>query len=268
MTTLPTPMKHALGAPRRGVAAFFSGLAFPFRGARLVYAERPGLVRYWIVPILVTLAALGGSLAAAFSFHDELTAAVWSAPSGEGWEGDVLRALHSVFDVLVTLALVAVALLLTLVVSGVVAAPFNARLADVVDEVTTGRTPPDFALGRALADVGRALVIESTFFALNVLLFVLSIAVPAAAPVLGVLGLGMGAYYFAIAYVEAPQASRHRTLGDRLRLVARHPMAMLGFGTGVGLLVFVPLVNLFFMPAAVAGGVLFFATLERENAAT
>ena len=39
----------------------------------------------------------------------------------------------------------------------------------------------------------------------------------------------------------------------------------LGFGAGVGLFVFVPLVNLLFMPAAVAGGVLFHAELERDR---
>ena len=35
------------------------------------------------------------------------------------------------------------------------------------------------------------------------------------------------------------------------------------FGTGVWLFLFVPLVNLLFMPAAVAGGTLLFLELER-----
>jgi len=38
-----------------------------------------------------------------------------------------------------------------------------------------------------------------------------------------------------------------------------------GFGTGVWILLFVPLVNLFFMPAAVAGGTMLFLGLERAR---
>ena len=258
------PITDALAAPRRGVAAFFRGLAFPFRGARLVYLEQPGLVRYWIVPIVVTLVALTASVGAAIGLHDELASALWAAPIGEGWQADLLRAVHWVFDALVAVVLVVAALALTLLVSGIVAAPFNGRLGEVVDQLVTGREAPPFALRRAAGDLGRALVIETTFFVLNALLLVTSLLVPVLSPVLGPLGLAVAALYFAISYVEAPQASRGRGLGDRVRLVARHPMSMLGFGTGVALFVFVPLVNLLFMPAAVAGGVLLHAALEPD----
>jgi CysZ protein len=37
---------------------------------------------------------------------------------------------------------------------------------------------------------------------------------------------------------------------------------VVGFGTGVWVLLFIPLVNLFFMPAAVAGGTMLFVALQ------
>ena len=97
---------------------------------------------------------------------------------------------------------------------------------------------------------------------MNAALLVVSVLVPVVSPVTGALGLLFGALYFGIAYVETPQATRGRGLRDRLELVHRHPAAILGFGTCVGLFLFVPLVNLLFMPAAVAGGVLFHAALD------
>lgn len=241
----------------------FRGLSFPFRGARYVYLEHPGLARYWIVPIVVTAIALAGSIGAAVALHDDVTAAMWSAPVGEGWLDTILRALHGVLGVLVALVLLALALLVTVLVSGLVAAPFNARLAEVIDERVTGRAAPPFALRRALGDLGRTAVIEIAFFAINAILLIVSLVVPILGPVLGPLGIVVACFYFAISYVETPQASRGRSLGDRLRLLARHPMAMLGFGAGVGLFLFVPIVNLLFMPAAVAGGVLLHATIDR-----
>jgi CysZ protein len=256
---------RVLAAPRRGIAAFFGGLVHPFRGAKLVYLEHLDLIRYWIVPIVATLVALSLSFWAVFAYEDALTSSLWSEPTGEGWAASLARAAHWLFEALIVVLLSLAALAGTLLVSGIVAAPFNARLAEVIDERITGAAPPPFTLARAAGDVARALVIETTFFAVNAFLVIVSLVFPVVSPVTGPVGLLAAALYFGITYVETPQATRGRGLRDRLRLVTRHPMAMLGFGTGVGLFLFVPLVNLLFMPAAVAGGVLFHAALEADS---
>ncbi len=258
-------VREAIAAPRRGVVGFFAGLAIPFRGARLVYVEHPDLIRFWIVPILVTIAALVMSVAAVFHYDDALVSAVWSAPpESDGWDTWFLGAAHTVFGWLVDLLLLLLALLVTLLVSSLVAAPFNARLAEVIDERLTNTAPPPFALGRVLGDLLRTAVIETAFAIINVVLFVAGLALPVAGPVLFALGMIAWALYFAIAYVDVPLASRGRSLGERMSFVAQHPMAVLGFGTGVGLFLMVPLVNLLFMPAAVAGGVMLVHRTEQR----
>lgn len=253
-----TAIREALAAPRRGVLGFFAGLKIPFAGARLVYIEHPDLVRFWLIPIVVTIAALVMSVAAVFHYDDTLVSWVWSAPAadGENWDGWLLGAAHTVFGWIIDLLLLLLALLVTLLVSSLVAAPFNARLAEVIDERLTGTTAPAFAVGRVLMDLVRTAVIEITFAVLNVVLFVAGLAVPVAGPLIFVLGMIAWALYFSVAYVDVPLASRGLSLSDRLTFIAKHPMAMLGFGTGVGLFLMVPLINLLFMPAAVAGGVL------------
>jgi CysZ protein len=204
-------------------------------------------------------------VSAAFFYQGALTSSLWDAPTGDDLGADVARFGYAILEVLILVLLVLAAFLCTLLVSGIVSAPFNARLAEVLDERVTGRVAPPFAVGRALRDVARQIVIETTFFAGNATLVLLSLIVPALSPVTGALGLVFGALYFGISYLEAPQATRERTLRDRLDLVRAHPMALLGFGAGVGLFLFVPLVNLLFMPAAVAGGVLLHAALEDES---
>lgn len=253
--------RRALSAPRRGVTGYFRGLGFVFRGAKRVYIEEPGLARYWIVPILVTSVALIGSLALLVAYHGELTNLVWSAPTGDDWLSWLGRGAHWLLDALLTLVLALVALVGTMLVGSVVAAPFNARLGEVLDERVTGYPAPPFALARVVMDVVRTLVIEIVFFVVNTILFVASLAAPPIAPVLGVIGLILAGYYFAIGYLEIPQVARDRSLGDRWAFFKAHPMAILGYGTGVGLFLLVPIVNLLFMPAAVAGGVLLYAEL-------
>lgn len=255
-------VRSALAAPRRGVVGFFRGLGFAFRGAKRVYLEEPGLARYWIVPIAVTSIALLGSMALIGMYGSGLSDSVWATPTGDDWVAELARGAHWVFVGFVHLVLAVVALVVTMLVGSIVAAPFNARLGEVLDERVTGYPTPPFAISRVVMDVVRTLVIEIVFFVVNTILFFASLAFPPATPVLGIVGMILAGYYFAIAYLEIPLVARDASLGDRWRFWTANPMAILGYGTGVGLFLFVPIVNLLFMPAAVAGGVLLFAELS------
>jgi CysZ protein len=247
---------------------FGRGLALPFRGAKLVYVDHPDLIRYWMVPLLVTVAALIGAVAAVLSYDDALVAWLWPDPgTGEGLEGWLLDAAHGAFGLVLTGLLLMVAAVLALFVGTLVAAPFNARLGEVIDERVTGMRPAPLGPGRLALDLLRVALIELGFAAANLALFGVGLVIPGAGPFVFVLGLAVWAGYFAITYVDVPLAARGQGALDRLRFTAAHPLPMLGFGAGVGLFLCVPFVNLLFMPAAVAGGVLLVAELDREAVA-
>ena len=74
--------------------------------------------------------------------------------------------------------------------------------------------------------------------------------------------------YLALDYVDWPASRHDRGVRYRFGMLRRHTSAMLGFGTGVWVLLFVPFVNLFLMPGAVAGGTLLFLDLEPGTRAT
>ena len=73
------------------------------------------------------------------------------------------------------------------------------------------------------------------------------------------------ALYFAVDYLDWPASRRNRSITYRFGLLTDHFLPMLGFGTGVWLFLFIPLVNLLFMPAAVAGGTLLFLDVEGRS---
>jgi len=70
------------------------------------------------------------------------------------------------------------------------------------------------------------------------------------------------AAYFALDYVDWPATRRGLSVRARFALLRRHPLRMLGFGCAVWMCLFVPLLNLLFMPLSVAGGTLLFLDLE------
>ena len=291
-----TAAKRAAGMPAATVVGFWRGLSYPFRGARLVFVEHPGLVRFWGVPILATAALLVGVVWAGWAWHQEVADLVWSEPGategpdkvfpssadkgkpsldkaltsrGGFWSG-LSVGLHDAFEILVLLVLWVLGLVLVVFLSNVIAAPFNDLLSEEVEHRVVGTEGPDFALRVLVRDTVRTVALEALkmglYLAVMVPLYLVSLLVPVAGQVVySVFGFLFTACYFAIDYVDWPASRRNRGVRYRFGMLRQHPLPMVGFGTGVWLFLFIPLVNLLFMPAAVAGGTLLFLDLEGET---
>jgi CysZ protein len=94
-------------------------------------------------------------------------------------------------------------------------------------------------------------------------LLAVSLLAPGVGPIVqGAVGFSFTALFFAIDYVDWAASRRELPARRRLRWAFAHLRPMLGLGTGIWLLLLVPIVNLVFMPAAVAGGTLLFLDLE------
>ena len=118
-----------------------------------------------------------------------------------------------------------------------------------------------------LRTVGLELTKLVIYLAVMIPLFMLSFALPGVGQILySVVGFLFTALYFAIDYIDWPAARRNKALGYRSQVLKERFAACFGFGTGVFLFLWVPFLNLFFMPAAVAGGTLLFLDLEGEGA--
>ncbi len=259
-----------LGRVTRSPMGFLRGLGYPLRGARFVYLQHPALARYWVFPILITAAALGAVSYGAFHYYDDLSSALWSLlpeswGEATGWLAKLLAAVRGFVSVLVAIALLLMGLVSVLILSTIVAAPFNDALSEAVEGLVTGQQAPAFSLRRLLADVRRTIRIELfkvvLYLAVVGPLFVGSFFLPILGQLMSVVGVLFTVLYFGIDYVDWPAARRSWSVSDRVGLVQRHFAAISGFGSGVWILLFVPLLNLFFMPAAVAGGTLLFLDL-------
>ncbi|MDH5674640.1 MAG: EI24 domain-containing protein [Myxococcales bacterium] len=246
---------------------FFRAFSYPFRGARFVYREHPGLARYWLPPLLLTTAALVAVTWAALHYRADLMQAIWPAePGGEGLWAWLVGALHGLLQWLLALGLIVAGFVVVALSTSLLAAPFNDALSEAVERIATGRSAPPASLRRFVGDLGRTLRIElvklAVFLALMLPLLLVSLLVPGVGPlVYTVVGSLLTAYFFAFDYVDWPASRRGLGTRARLRVATRHPMTMLGLGLGVWAFLYVPLLNLLFMPGAVAGGTLLFLEL-------
>lgn len=253
----------------RLVVGFWRGFTFPFRGAKFVYRTHPGLVRIWIFPILITCVALAAAITCSFVYGDNLLDAMWATPTGEGVGASIARVFHLLLELLLKVLLVLVGAVLVALMSSVFAAPFNDPLSEAVETLATGNEMPSLSFGKQVRSALRGIVSEigklAAYACVMVPLFAISILVPGAGQVVySIVGFWLTAVYFAIDYVDWPAQRRNGGFRYRVGMVRRHMPAMLGFGCGVWLLLLIPFVNLFFMPAAVAGGTLLFLELEGQ----
>jgi CysZ protein len=233
----------------------------------MILRRHPGMARYWLPPIVLTGLALIASIWLAAHYHDRALALIWPEPSNVDWQHALLRSLYWVVRVLALLLGIGVAMLVSVVLANLFAAPFNDALSEAVEEVETGNKAAAFSLQKTLRDVGRSVGLELVKLCIYVAvmgpLLVASWLLP---------GVGQALYmvfasaftwlYFAIDYVDWPASRRGLSLRARLGLVRTRPFLMLGFGFAVAVCLFVPLLNLCFMPFAVAGGTRLFLDLD------
>jgi len=241
---------------------------------RFVYFQHPKLARYWVFPILITGLALVAVFYGAGSFYDDLATMVWSLfpqswNEASGWVGGLLSALRWLIELLAGLLIAVLGLVLVLLLSSVVAAPFNDALSEAIEHMLTGRSAPPFSVSHMLADVARTVRLEilKVFVYLGVVgpMFLASVFLPGIGQLVSLVGFALTAIYLGVDYIDWPAARRNWSVRDRVAFARNELPAVAGFGTGVWILLFVPLVNLFFMPAAVAGGTMLFLGLERAR---
>lgn len=265
---VPSTARAIASAPKSLVVGYWRGLTYPFKGARFVYLQHPGLVRYWILPILITLLAIAGMLYGVYQLHDDVVGWIWDEPSGDGFWAGVVRFFHGALEILVAIGMLLLGFVAVVFLTSAIAAPFNDLLSEEVERIVTGQGGPPFRLSATIRGILRTIVIASVFGVTSLVLELGSCCLPAIGQAIcSALLFVIGAISFSVDFLDYPSGRRDEGLGRQLGRVRRHFLAMFGFGTGVWLFLFVPIVNLLFMPAAVAGGTLLYLDLRSEEAA-
>jgi len=262
---------QSAGAVVKSPIGFARGLSYALRGMRFVYFKHPKLARYWLFPVLITGVALAAVFYGAGSYNEDVGAALWSLfpeswSEATGWVGGLLSAFRWLVELIAAILLAVLGLVLVLLLSSVVAAPFNDALSEAVEQILTGKPAPPFSFARMLADIARTVRLELGKALLYVAvvgpMFLASFFIPGVGQIISLVGFALTAVYMGIDYVDWPAARRDWSVGDRVAFTRRQLPAVAGFGTGVWILLFIPLINLLFMPAAVAGGTILFLELQ------
>ncbi len=253
-STPPSPVP--LFSARAGPADVFQGLGLIFRAAHLIF-RTPALKRLSALCAAVTLVALGALFVLLWMYAPDLLGWLWTRP--EPWYGRVFWYLVLVLMFLVLLVVGAN------VVVPVVLAPLQDPLSELTEAECGGYTSPPFRLGSFLQ--GLATSLGHTVARVALLLVGLAVLFPLnLLPVVGniawtVLGTLWTVLWLAGEHLAAPMTRHQYRFAEVRRVMRQRWLLCLGFGAGVYVLLWVPILNSFFLPVAVVGGTLLYRGL-------
>jgi CysZ protein len=235
-----------------------NGLDSLLQGFSLI--REPGLRQYVVIPMLINVAVLVGMVSFSvrgFSAWVDLIVALLP---------DWLSFLAWLVWIIALIVVVFSLFFLFTIVANLIASPFNALLSVKVEERLTGKPLPDIpllvAIPRSLwREVSKLIYLVPMLIGLMIISIIPLLNV--AAPVLWILFSG---WMMAIQYCDYAADNNGVTFKAlRARLAQRRFQAVF-FGLPVYLILAIPLVNLILMPAAVAGGTVFWVRNLKELA--
>lgn len=152
------------------------------------------------------------------------------------------------------------------IITNIIAAPFNGFLAEKVEELLTGKAPPAEPMLRMVwRTVGRELRKLMYFIGWGLLIFVVAMLTSWTVFIPALLGALWGAWCMAIQYVDYPLDNHQRPFNELKSVLLRRKLTSLSFGGAVMLAKMVPVLNIFVMPAAVAGGTALYIKRLRQD---
>lgn len=221
---------------------------------------KPGVKRFVAIPVLINILLFIGAFFLLRHFMGEFNAWILHyLPTWLHWLTYLLWLLFFIsFFTFFIFAFVTLA--------NVIAAPFNSLLSEKVENYLTGKTLSSLSLLENIKDIpriiGRQIAILGYYLPRAILLFILFF-IPVVQTIAPILWFLFHAWFLTLTYIDYP-TDNHRValLEVRIRL-SQNRLTSLGFGIAVLVVTMVPILNLFAIPAAVAGATKYWvATLK------
>ena len=250
------------------LARFARGFSFVPRGMGLLLANR----RYWglaAVPVLLTLVLLTLATWGAVKLSPLVLSTLWALPDSSSplyylaavaWYGAAFLLGVLVFAVGAVAAYAGVGLLAT---------PFNDLLSERVEAALLEAVDEPFRLRVFLADTATSLghsLLDLLAWALSMLVMSLLNTLPVVGtPLFTAAGWASTALFLAKDMLDGPMTRRRFTYREKLGVLGLDLFLCAGFGAAVSLLLLVPVLNLFLVPVAVAGGTAMYCHMEANG---
>jgi CysZ protein len=215
-----------------------------------------------VLPALSSLIIVGSGIGLAIGQSQAVEA--WLGSLLPGW----LDFLGTVLAVLLNITAVVLGLWLFGFIAMVLSSPLHGLLSVRFDvHLGAAGSLANLSIGRALASALRREWQKLRYQLPRMVAVALLSFIPLVNVVAPVAGVLMTAWLMAIQFADLPGENRDLPFEATLGKLRANRAAALGFGTGITLLLSIPLVNFVVIPVAIAGGTLLWHRMQEEAVA-
>lgn len=232
------------------VSDFAKGFGYVLQGFTLM--RRPGIRRYVVIPLLINIALFAGGIWYAAAQFERLME--WTTGYLPAWLDWLTWVLWPLFGITM---LIVVFYAFTLV-ANLIASPFNSLLAQKLEAQLRGETAAGSGGGTLAIIVEGFKAIGSElrklgYLAVWMIPLLILFVIPGVNLIAPFVWAAFSAWMLSIEYADYPMGNHGMFFADERALMGRHKPLAMGFGTGLLLMTFVPVLNFLAMPVGVAG---------------
>jgi len=231
---------------------FMQGFFYPYKSIKLFF-KHPRLLVYSIVPMIINLIIYGTIFFYTYNWltgksHDSIT-----FTGSNKLLFDIINAFLSIFIFVLVLL---VCYFLFVIFGGIVSAPFNERISQLVEEREYGiKNESNLTfLKDAIVSIREEFKKLLFYFSFIIPLFLINFIPMIGSVVSFTAGLLFSFFYNALDYLDYPLMRRMTPFKKKLSVVNSQRMLSLGFGATAFLLTFLPVVNVLMKPMLVVAG--------------
>ena len=228
------------------IADIGRGTGYLAKGLSLISSK--GIKRYVLIPLSLNIFLFGALIWTGYSQFAPTVE--WMMSFIPGW----LSFLESILWLFITSLTAIIVFFIFTPVANIIAAPFNAIMAEKVEELLTGKDiNSNISLMTIIKDSIMSQIGKLVYILLWSLLLLLISFIPVINLISPFLWIIFGSWLLSLEYLDYPMGNHDLTFKQQKETLKKRRGLSLGFGGSVMILTSIPIVNFIVMPVAVAG---------------
>jgi len=230
------------------IRGFIEGFAFLFQGFSLIFQK--GIRGFVVIPLLINVVIFSGAIWMAYSQYQSLMQKLlgW-LPTWLSWVEWLLLPFFALLIMLVIYYSFSI-------IANFIAAPFNALLAEKVEQKLRGVTSLDATGMSLIVNIGKTLgsEVKKIFYMIKWMpVLILITIIPGVNIIAPFAWLIYGAWMYSLQYTDYPMGNHDLFMKQELPILRQYRGHALGFGAATTLITIIPVLNFLAMPVAVSG---------------
>ncbi len=245
-----------------------NGFRYIVEGAKLL--TQPGMKRFVLVPLLTNIIVFIFLTTLLIQYFSAVTQYFSDFFSGWAWLAYFAAIIATILSGLAAFIILLIYGYSFNLITNIIAAPFYGMLAEKIETKLTGNVLPNESIASITLRTLKRELVKLWYFISRGLLVSLGLFILAFIPLLNllvpILAVLWGAWVLTLQYVDYPADNNQMSFSELRKQIKSKKYSTTGFGGIILLGSIIPVINIFIMPTAVAGGTLFWINeLSHQN---